>query len=286
MAWHGTVTCSHCYQRGHNKRKCPQLTQELKEQHERQMKRIEYYLTATDEELESRGENREWNKDYHQNRANEARDAYLKRTKIDLASGKKVTNKVAKAVRMKKVTCGYCGVSGHTRRVCQNAKNDYKVFVERTKQVRAEWVEKVRASGLGVGSLVVTQVRGYNAAGEWGDWKMTGLVSTVDWHEVTAHNPDPPAFIVKTSDDMKGVAGHGRRGIRPIRLSEQTNDAYIIVPSGVAPDFPANWTGDVPTIKEIFSTQEERPWAYKWADDKWHQAIRDDLGLPKEAYDS
>ena len=29
MSWSGTVTCSHCYQRGHNKRKCPKLTEEI-----------------------------------------------------------------------------------------------------------------------------------------------------------------------------------------------------------------------------------------------------------------
>ena len=30
MSYNGTVTCSHCYQRGHNKRKCPSLTEEIK----------------------------------------------------------------------------------------------------------------------------------------------------------------------------------------------------------------------------------------------------------------
>jgi hypothetical protein len=34
MSWSGTVTCSHCYQRGHNKRKCPQLTEQIKDKYE------------------------------------------------------------------------------------------------------------------------------------------------------------------------------------------------------------------------------------------------------------
>ena len=34
MSWSGTVTCSHCYQRGHNKRKCPSLTEEIKGQYD------------------------------------------------------------------------------------------------------------------------------------------------------------------------------------------------------------------------------------------------------------
>ena len=27
MSYHGTVTCSECYERGHNKRSCPDLTE-------------------------------------------------------------------------------------------------------------------------------------------------------------------------------------------------------------------------------------------------------------------
>ena len=37
MSWSGTVTCSHCYQRGHNKRKCPSLTAQIKSQYEGNM---------------------------------------------------------------------------------------------------------------------------------------------------------------------------------------------------------------------------------------------------------
>ena len=34
MSWSGTVTCSHCYTKGHNKRKCEQLTAQIKDQYE------------------------------------------------------------------------------------------------------------------------------------------------------------------------------------------------------------------------------------------------------------
>ena len=37
MSWSGTVTCSHCFQRGHNKRKCPSLTAQIKSQYEGNM---------------------------------------------------------------------------------------------------------------------------------------------------------------------------------------------------------------------------------------------------------
>ena len=44
---------------------------------------------------------------------------------LDFATGEKVTNKAAKAERMRNVKCGYCGEHGHTRRVCPAVKNDY-----------------------------------------------------------------------------------------------------------------------------------------------------------------
>ena len=33
MSWSGTVTCSHCYRQGHNKRKCEKLTEEIEDQY-------------------------------------------------------------------------------------------------------------------------------------------------------------------------------------------------------------------------------------------------------------
>ena len=33
MSWSGTVTCSYCYKQGHNKRKCPELTEAIKNQY-------------------------------------------------------------------------------------------------------------------------------------------------------------------------------------------------------------------------------------------------------------
>ena len=124
----GTIRCSHCFEQGHNKRKCPRLTEEIKESYEAQQRLADRYRNREyDHKLrtgEGRDEDREWNINYHTHRAEEARKAYLKRTKIDLATGKKVTNKAAKAERMKNVKCGYCGERGHTRRSCPAVMED------------------------------------------------------------------------------------------------------------------------------------------------------------------
>ena len=91
---------------------------------------------------------------------------------------------------------------------------------------------------------------------------------------------------MKTSDDMKGVTGYNRRSMATLPLSITEHSSYKIVPSGIVSSPPDNWMDNMPVIKEVFDTKQERPWAYKWADDDWHQAIRDDLGLPKDAYAS
>ena len=33
MSWSGTVTCSYCYKQGHNKRKCPELSERIKNEY-------------------------------------------------------------------------------------------------------------------------------------------------------------------------------------------------------------------------------------------------------------
>jgi hypothetical protein len=87
MSWSGTVTCSYCYKKGHNKRKCPELSERIKDEYEGA-------VMMAEKERERGNEN---DAKWYDERANDRREKYLKRTKIDLATGEKVTNKAAKA---------------------------------------------------------------------------------------------------------------------------------------------------------------------------------------------
>ncbi len=162
-SYNGTIRCSHCYEQGHNKRKCSRLTGEIKEQYERQARVAERYRSGEfDHKLRTAGdvatnEAREWNVNYHTGRAEDARKQYLKRTKIDLATGEKVTNKAAKAERMRNVTCGYCGDKGHTRRVCPAVKDDYKVYKVLTKKYQQAAYDRLRELNINIGSMVFTR---------------------------------------------------------------------------------------------------------------------------------
>ena len=135
MSWSGTVTCSHCYNRGHNKRKCPTLTESI-------LRDYKDHMAAAADALERNGEVAVG---YTQN-AERYRVRYMKRTKIDPATGEKVKNKTAKAERMKNITCGYCQTTGHTRRVCEAVKADYQVYLVETRQLRENVLAKVRES--------------------------------------------------------------------------------------------------------------------------------------------
>ena len=191
MSWSGTVTCSHCYQRGHNKRKCPSLTEEIKGKYDGNSR-------MAVKEREAGNEN---DAQWYDDRAEMYRQQYLKRTKIDLATGEKVTNKAAKAARMKKVTCGYCKERGHTRRVCQHVKRDKQIFVEETRRMRIAALESARSTGIGLGSMIPIRSTGYDTDGEWRrDILTLRYVQSVLWDECHANRTN---LIVKHVDARK-----------------------------------------------------------------------------------
>ena len=289
MSYKRTVRCSHCFKTGHNRRSCPELAQNALRGYTYELEKITFYETATDELLKSRGENREWNIQYHMNAASKYRADYIRRTKIDPDTGKKVTAKLAKAERMKNVTCGYCGVKGHTRRTCQNVKNDYEVYIYGTRQLRKEWYEKFKASGMGIGSMIVGKTQGYKGKGNWGIHTVTALVTGVDFNIIEAGRTAFRPISVKTSAELTGVV-HGLT-VRNLSLDDLNvgPDNHMILsthPTGSIPSIPAGWLNDFKPIKEVFDTKDPRPYVYQWSGQEWVENARSELGIPKCAYRS
>lgn len=179
MSYNGTVTCSYCYQRGHNRRKCPELTNKIESLY------IGHTLNAKQSREAGNINDAEW----YESRAEIKRQEYIKRTKIDLATGEKVSNKAAKAARMKKVQCGYCGQRGHTRRTCPAVKIDKQVFVEETRRMRIAALETARETGIGLGSMLPIRSPGY----ENGEWRRDVLtlryVKSIEWDSCHANRP-------------------------------------------------------------------------------------------------
>ena len=191
MSWSRTVTCSHCYQRGHNKRKCPSLTEDIKGKYDGNSR------MAAQERVAGNENDAQW----YDDRAEHYRQLYLKRTKIDLATGEKVTNKVSKSARMKNVTCGYCKERGHTRRTCQHVKHDKQIFVEETRRMRIAALESARETGIGLGSMIPIRSTGYDLDGRWSSDVLTlRYVQSVLWDDCHANRTK---LIVKHIDARK-----------------------------------------------------------------------------------
>ena len=117
MSYNGTVRCSYCYQTGHNRRTCPELSEAVrapwrasKSNYERAVK--EGNTTMADTYL---------------SRMKNYAERYTKRTGKDVATGERYCHdqrakKAAKAKRLKNIRCSYCGNTGHTRRTCSGSE--------------------------------------------------------------------------------------------------------------------------------------------------------------------
>ena len=291
MSWSGTVTCSHCYKQGHNKRKCPSLTREILDNYRRYVgvaKRYEEGGDTVTSEHYARG-------------AEQYRTQYIKRTKIDPATGEKVTNKAAKAERMKNVTCGYCCQRGHTRRTCEAVKLDKMVFVEMSRRDRVAALESAREVGIGVGSLVPMRVYGYHGPKDdqqYGYYLSLRYVEGIDWKAVDSSTPALYAHHIEASklgasrrarfsgrDQIKKMATAYEEAVAHNQSQPEPLEAP---PRSFIPalDPPAGWLTCEPSTIDVdasFPTKgskydKQRNYRFSFPNEHMSQVIRD-LGL-------
>jgi hypothetical protein len=116
MSWNGTLTCSYCYERGHSKRKCP----EMKKQHDE-------YVALTEA-----GETPSW-------RQRSARREYKAQRET-----LKESNKV----------CSYCNEHGHRVLTCPMRLGDVKKLQKINKWWKPLALKTLRGIGLGKGALI------------------------------------------------------------------------------------------------------------------------------------
>ena len=276
MSYNGTVRCSYCYKTGHNRRSCPELSRQIEERYHGNVR------AAAAERKKGNESDAQW----YDGRAELQRQQYIKRTKFDLATGEKVSNKVAKAARMKKVTCGYCGERGHTRRTCELIKHDQQVFIEQTRRVRKARLQEVREIGIGVGSLLPVTAWGYGGKDDqYGPHPTLRYIKTVNWNSVCA---------VQSSVIVHHVPANKLASPNPARWTSADNlltlhqkvpqDATISLVSNFDP--PAGWLDAEPAtvaevLKQEFSStgdSSERNWRFKYPEGETATVIRD-LGL-------
>ena len=293
MSWSGTVTCSYCYRQGHNKRKCPELSERIKNEYHGHI--------ANAKEMREQGSDHD--AEWYESAAEKKRQEYIKRTKIDLATGEKVTNKAAKAERMKKVTCGYCKERGHTRRVCPVVKRDKQVFIEESRRTRVAAFEHAANLGIGVGSMLPIRSTGWNTAQEYGTYTQLRYIKSVDWDACDSKRPNLYAYHIDarklgapdqsrhtardTIDNLKKAFGEARDHAL---TEEQKPPMASLIPTL---DMPAGWLQPTEqsmkeSIKREFPTtgneyNKARNYDYAYPSGVTVQVIKD-LGL-EEHYD-
>ena len=287
MSWSGTVTCSYCYRQGHNKRKCPELTKRIKGEYEGA-------ISMANQERERGNEN---DAKWYEQRAEDKRQEYIKRTKIDLATGERVTNKAAKAERMKKVTCGYCKQRGHTRRVCPVVKRDKQVFIEESRRARIAACEEAVNMGIGVGSMVPIRSRGWQGE-EYCTYTNLRYVKSVDWNTCDSNRPNLYAYHVDArklaapdqarhmSRDSMGALVKAHQQARDHAFTEdQKPPMASLIPTL---DPPKGWLQPTEqsmkeNLKREFPTtgneyDKSRNWGYQYPEGETIEVIKD-LGL-------
>ena len=147
MSYNGTVNCRFCYTRGHNRRTCPDYTEQIR-------------LRAVDEE---------GNEGYYGIQYAKRTGKYIDGTAIPAA---------LKATRSGGTRrCKYCAKKGHNTRTCVELKTAKAVAITETRNIRANVIAALTEQGLGVGAIVTTNGR---------EAPIGYLVTGFNWEHVTA----------------------------------------------------------------------------------------------------
>lgn len=162
MSYNGTVNCRHCYSRGHNRRTCPDLTEQLRARAQR--------------DLDENG-----SIDGYAGRQ------YAKRVGKYI-DGTAIPDEMKATRRGGKRRCQYCAKTGHNTRTCPELKSAKSTAIDTTKAIRQEVLEALQERGLGIGALVTlnqhTGPVGY-------------MVTGFHWAAVTAASIDRNPNIVQ-----------------------------------------------------------------------------------------
>ncbi len=249
MSYHGSVTCSVCYSRGHNKRSCPKYTERLQRNFDsyKDTEGMEHATERYAKEL-------------------------TRRTGIDPWTGKKA----AKEERMKKYTCSYCQTEGHTRRSCQSFKEDKAVYAQLTCVKRAQLLKEVEELGIGIGTVVPYEQKVYDHdANMYVTRQDPMFIMSYMWNACGNFVPEQAGVFRAASLKKLGKLGvdqyNGGPQLRKYsisQLSEMKEKLVIGPPPNMREKMPKGWLeGADIDYADVFPTGQFRSWDYRYPDD-------------------
>jgi len=236
MSWNGTVTCSYCYERGHNRRSCPKITANVQTEYDE----ARQWLANAENDPDSN------NVEYWIKRVDGHAKELIKRTGVDPRTGEKV--------KKNNTTCGYCFEQGHNRRGCPKRKSDRAAAIESTAAMRASASEYLKARGIGVGAIIKGEIYvpglGYSVhpcvitGVRWQDWSSVSTAAQIFVYERLAklgQNARKQAFgFDGACPQIQEILPSGR-GSRPWR-HEHIEILGPLTASQVEAQIPSDWT--------------------------------------------
>ena len=203
--------CSQCWNYGHNKRTCPQITERWQQRYDKAVSdKNQYDIDHWAERL-------------------------VKRTGTDPRTGAKV-NRRAGIVRR----CSYCKYAhgryddkgiGHTRRTCKYLKKDRKEAAKQNGILRKKVVAAMKREGLGVGATISYNSYGYYPDGN-GDQVYEArnypyMVVSINWDNIIDQHRNPSALLVRRLDQVCKVGRENRHAFPLPHLYEEGDKTSI-----------------------------------------------------------
>ena len=187
MSYSGTVRCSICYGRGHNKSGCPTVLERYKTY---QKLVAEYKKKNPDVNIE---DGLDWN---------QRMDAGISYKHLQAASIIETKQR-----KNKGRTCTYCSEQGHNRRTCSPLKSHVDQLIAGSTIYNTKVAKVFELAGIHVGGLVQHKVEEYDSCkGEWVKEDKIGVISNIDlksynvvfwlFNTQQSHN----SIIIRTTD--------------------------------------------------------------------------------------
>jgi len=192
--------CTYCWNKGHNRRTCSELTNWYKE-------------TSLDAQPESF-------------QAKHYAAAYTKRTGLDLDGNFVGKPKQERRASVKK--CSWCRSTAHNKRTCPERGEWLENKMRENEKYRYAIQERAKSLKIGVGSLLSTH-RYFYAPDDKGEvnynsHQILGIIEKIDWNRITCDNTSFEQVVTVNwvncpTDDYDSRRGMGRREKRSMLAS-------------------------------------------------------------------
>jgi len=237
MSYNGTVNCRFCYGRGHNRRTCPDYTEQLRQ----------------------RAENEEGNEGYYGIQYAKRTGKYIDGTPIP--SSLKATRRGGTR------RCKYCAKTGHNTRTCTELKTAKADAIANTRIIRQNVINALTEQGLGVGAIVTKNAH----SGPIGY-----LVTGFNWEHVTARTITTNPNVVKlrvlnpsqvsnwereTGVPLPPIEGVNENSWDQIELVAPVSGSAVTIASGL----PEGWVED----QSWLDAQFEGAQSLNWSDNRY-----------------